>query len=60
MTGGPLQQMEQPHREVAGRLAAPKLQNEVLLPLMGGSDSGDWHLNPEKPAILIGTHSQSG
>jgi CRISPR-associated endonuclease/helicase Cas3 len=23
--------------------------------LMGGSDSGAWHLNPERPAILIGT-----
>ena len=23
--------------------------------LMGGSDSGAWHLHPEKPAILIGT-----
>lgn len=22
---------------------------------MGGSDAGDWHLNPEKPAVLIGT-----
>lgn len=23
--------------------------------LMGGADSGDWHLHPEHPAVLIGT-----
>lgn len=23
--------------------------------LMGGADSGDWHLHPEQPAVLIGT-----
>jgi CRISPR-associated endonuclease/helicase Cas3 len=49
--------VEQSHREAAGWLVALGMRDEVSLPLplMGGSDSGDWHLYPEKPAILIGT-----
>lgn len=49
--------VEQSHRETENWLDALKLRNDVCLPppLMGGSDSGDWHLHPEKPAVLIGT-----
>lgn len=49
--------VEQSYREAEGWLRALKLDKEVSLPLplMGGSDSGEWHLTPEKPAVLIGT-----
>lgn len=49
--------VEQSHREAERWLDALGLRDTVCLPqpLMGGSDSGDWHLYPEKPAILIGT-----
>ncbi len=52
--------VEQSTREANGWIAALR-QAEVLkdhVPvhvLMGGTDLADWHLHPEKPAILIGT-----
>jgi CRISPR-associated endonuclease/helicase Cas3 len=49
--------VEQSHRETLSWLDALNLRNDICLPLplMGGSDSGDWHLHPEKAAVLIGT-----
>ncbi|QJW94166.1 type I-G CRISPR-associated helicase/endonuclease Cas3g [Frigoriglobus tundricola] len=49
--------VEQSYHEAEAWLKSLELSNDICLPLplMGGSDSGDWHLTPEKPAILIGT-----
>jgi len=49
--------VEQSAGEALVWLKSLGLTDSVCLPppLMGGSDSGDWHLHPEKPAILIGT-----
>lgn len=48
--------VEQSHRETANWLAALDLTKKVGLHLlMGGVDTEDWFLHPEKPAVLIGT-----
>lgn len=41
--------------QLIGRLPADAASLPVVLPVMGGVDSGEWFLNPEKPAVLIGT-----
>ena len=48
--------VEQSHREAWTWLKNLGLENEVGLHLlMGGAESEEWFLEPEKPAILIGT-----
>ncbi|GIW75953.1 MAG: hypothetical protein KatS3mg104_1016 [Phycisphaerae bacterium] len=40
-------------RELAGQI--PEQQRPIVHIAMGGEDSGEWFLHPEKPAVIIGT-----
>ncbi len=58
----PMRVLVQQTQEVAKRLVqqwaemAGRSSDDVAVErLMGGVDVGDWHLHPERPAILIGT-----
>jgi CRISPR-associated endonuclease/helicase Cas3 len=45
-------------KQVAGyrpRLDSTAAGRVAVHVLMGGSEAGDWHLHPERPAVLIGT-----
>lgn len=46
--------VEQSEREAREWIANLKAEVDVHV-LMGGVEAEDWHLNPERPAILIGT-----
>jgi CRISPR-associated endonuclease/helicase Cas3 len=46
--------VEQSEREAQAWLKNLELEIDVHI-LMGGVESEDWHLNPERPALLIGT-----
>jgi len=47
--------VEQTRDEVRNWLAALERTDIGVHVLMGGAELADWHLHPEKPAILIGT-----
>ncbi|MGJ5819870.1 type I-G CRISPR-associated helicase/endonuclease Cas3g [Paludibaculum fermentans] len=48
-----VEQTEHVARELAARIPA-EMRPEVFT-LMGGQDSGEWFLYPERPAIIVGT-----
>ncbi|MDZ4781402.1 MAG: CRISPR-associated helicase Cas3' [Planctomycetia bacterium] len=48
--------VEQSHREASKWIKNLGLESDIdVHVLMGGADTDDWHLRPERPAILIGT-----
>jgi CRISPR-associated endonuclease/helicase Cas3 len=48
-----VEQTEATARELASRM--PVELRPTIHVAMGGEDSGDWFLNPEKPAVIVGT-----
>jgi CRISPR-associated endonuclease/helicase Cas3 len=48
-----VEQTEQVARQIADRI--PESGRPFVTVLMGGEDSGEWFLHPERPAIVIGT-----
>ncbi len=48
-----VEQTEQVARELAQRI--PEASRPAVHVAMGGEDAGEWFLNPERPAIIIGT-----
>lgn len=47
--------VEQTDAEIRGWLSRGGYGNVGVYRLMGGCDVGEWHLAPERPAVLIGT-----
>lgn len=48
-----VEQTEQTAQQLAARIPAP--HRPTIHIAMGGEDSGEWFLDPERPAIIIGT-----
>lgn len=48
-----VEQTEQTAQQLAARIPEPHRPTIHLA--MGGEDSGEWFLRPERPAVLIGT-----
>ena len=48
-----VEQTEQVARQLAGRM--PEASRPTVHVAMGGEDTGEWFLYPERPAIIIGT-----
>ena len=53
----PMRVLVEQTAEVARALAArmPEAQRPMVCVAMGGEDSGEWFLHPERPAVIIGT-----
>lgn len=50
-----VEQTEQVACELAARVPVPDADRPTVHVAMGGEDSGEWFLFPERPAIIIGT-----